>query len=158
MVLAVPWTWLNAVYVVWDKHGSQEQKVNLTLKKETEDTRRRKHTPWLWIDRINSVKMVISCKLIYRIDCNHYQISNRTLHRYRKAAQKSPWKHKRSQIAKVLWKRKMMEELKKKLIVLQIILQGSLLYYRSIITKLHAAGPSAHGGQWNRVGAEKRPQ
>lgn len=47
---------------------------------------------------------------------------------------------------------------KKKLTVLQIILQGSLLYYRSIITKLHGAGPSAHGGQWNRVGAEKRPQ
>lgn len=40
----------------------------MTLKKATEDTRRWKHLPSLWIGRINSVKMVVLWKLIYRID------------------------------------------------------------------------------------------
>ena len=58
-----------------------------------------------WVGRISTVKMTITkCNL--QIQCNPYQITNGIFHRTRIKISQFIWKHKRSQIAKAILRKK----------------------------------------------------
>lgn len=46
-----------------------------TLKKETEDTKRRKDPPCLWISQINVIKTALLLKMVYRFNAIPIEIS-----------------------------------------------------------------------------------
>ena len=67
-----------------------------TLKKETEgDTTKWKHIPYLWIGRINIIKMPILPKVIYRFNANPVKILMPYFTDLEQIFQKFIWNHKR---------------------------------------------------------------
>lgn len=91
-----------------------------TLKKNEEDTRW-KDFPCSWIGRINSVKISILSKVIYRFDS--HQNSTGILHRNWKKALNFNWKHERLRIYKIILNNKIMAREKCLHPLFQIIMQ-----------------------------------
>ena len=78
-----------------------------TLKKETEeDTNKWKHIACSWIGRINIIKMPILPKTIYRFDRSSIKIPMVYFTELEQIFQKLIWKHKRSQIASAILRKK----------------------------------------------------
>ena len=76
------------------------------MKEIKDDINRWRDSPCSWVGRINVVKMTILPNAIYQIQCNLYQITNGIFHRNRTKISQFTWKHKRSQIAKAVLRKK----------------------------------------------------
>ena len=97
-----------------------------TLIKEIKDYRWR-DIPHSWVGRINIVKMTILANAIYRIQCDPYQITNAFFTQLEQKISQFIWKHKRSQIAKAI--------LRKKNGAQGINLPDFRLYYKATVIK-----------------------
>ena len=104
-----------------------------TLKKEIEeDTNKWKHILCSWIGRINIIKMSIVPKAIYRFNAIPMEILMVYFTELEQIFEKFTWKHKRSQIAITI--------LRKKNIVGGIMLPNIKIYYKAITSKQHGTG------------------
>ena len=75
------------------------------MRKIKDDLNRWRDSPCSWQGRINIVKMTTTkCNL--KIKCDPYQITNDIFHRTRTKNSQFIWKHKRSLIAKAIFRKK----------------------------------------------------
>ena len=99
-----------------------------SLKKEIkEDLRRRKDLPCSWIGRINTVKMALLPKAIYRFHAIPMKITTKFFNELERAICKFIWNNKKPRIAKTLLKDKRTSG--------GISMPDLKLYYRTIVIK-----------------------
>ena len=124
------------------------ENYKILVKETEEDTHTQKEdTPFSWVGRTNIVKMSMLPKIIYRFNIILIKIPVAFLQRW-KIIQKFVWNHKRSQIAKLI--------LKKKNKAGGIILSDFKLYYKAIVSKkVSYKHKNSHKDQGNRV---ERPE